>query len=131
RYPAEFFTQPDLIEPVPIHVNSQGRVLGYLALQDSTHRAFPGLDKTPYRSHNGYADFHQSTAHLDDGSMMRVGRLTVGGGHGPVGKGARAALAHYDDVSTCWALVVAGEDERGIWVSGAIHAQADEAMVRL
>lgn len=131
RYPAEFFTNPQLAEPTPIHVNSEGRVLGYLALWDTAHRAFPGLDRTPYHSLNGYADFHQSTAHLDDGSMIRVGRLTVGGGHGPVGKGARAALAHYDDVSTCWALAVVGEDERGIWVSGAIHAQADERMVQL
>src|SRR5690606_25447840 len=49
-------------------------------------------------------------------------------GHGPVGKGASAALAHYGDVSTCRALAVAGEDERGIWVSGAMHALADERM---
>ncbi|WP_229434723.1 phage head morphogenesis protein [Nocardia farcinica] len=131
RYPAEFFTDPELTEVAPIHVNSQGRVLGYLALWKTEHRAYPGLKKTPYHSNSGYADFHQSSAHLDDGTVKRVGRLTVGGGHGPVGRGARAALAHYDDVSTCWALVIAGENERGIWVSGAIHAQADEKMVQL
>lgn len=131
RYPAEFFERPVLDSTPPVHVTAQGRVQGYLALHNSTHRGSPDIPRTPYRSHNGYADFHQSTADLDNGEQLAVGRLTVGGGHGPVGKGARAALAHYDDVSTCWAYVRAWDDEHGILVSGAIHFAADEDMVRL
>ncbi|WP_280332002.1 phage minor head protein [Nocardia wallacei] len=131
RYPHEFFTDPELAEPIPIQVNSQGRVIGYLALWESKHRAYPDMPVTPYRTHNGYADFHQTTAHLDNGTTMAVGRLTVGGGHGIPGKGVQAALAHHDDVSTCWSYVVAGENDLGIWVSGAIHFAADEQMVKL
>ncbi|MBF6277058.1 phage minor head protein [Nocardia nova] len=130
-YPASYFEDPQLTGPTPIDVDEGGRVFGHLALFNSSHRAFPNIKRAPYRSHSGYADFHQSSARLDNGEKMRVGRLTVGGGHGPCGSGPRPALAHYDDVSTCWALVRAGEDQFGIWVAGAIHAQADEAMVKL
>lgn len=130
-YPAAFFDNPYLSEPTPIHVTGDGRVMGHLACWETMHTAYPDMQVTPYRSYSGYAEFHQSSAHLDTGDVLRVGRLTVGGGHGPAGRGMRAAIAHYDDVTTCWAFVRAGEDDIGIWVSGAIHAQADERMVKL
>lgn len=130
-YPAEFFDNPLLDEPTPIHVTGDGRVVGHLACWKTMHTAYPDMQVTPYRSYSGYAEFHQTTAHLDNGEILRVGRLTVGGGHGPAGKGMRAAIEHYDDVTTCWAYVRAYEDEIGICVSGVIEANADEKMVKL
>ncbi len=130
-YPAEFFENPDLDEPTPIHVTKEGRVVGHLACWKTMHTAYPDMQVTPYRSYSGYAEFHQSTANLDNGDRLRVGRLTVGGGHGPAGRGMRAAIEHYDDVTTCWGLVRAFEDEHGIAVSGVIEANADEKMVKL
>ncbi|WP_280244257.1 hypothetical protein [Nocardia abscessus] len=132
RYPAEFFTDPGLTEPTPIHVTPEGRVIGHLACWKSQHTApvYRNRNVTPYHSHSGYAEFHQSVAYLDNGERLRVGRLTVGGGHAVAGLGMRAAVEHYDNVATCWSLVRAGEDEIGIWVSGAIHASADEAMIK-
>jgi hypothetical protein len=129
-FPAEFFDNPLLDEPTPIHVTDDGRVVGHLAAWDTCHTGVRDRCVTPYRSHSGYAEFHQSSVKLDDGDRLRVGRLTVGGGHGPAGKGMRAAIEHYDNVGTCWALVRAGEDEHGIWVSGAINPAADPAMVK-
>lgn len=132
RYPAEYFCDPGLSEPTPIHVTPEGRVIGHLACWNSQHTApiYRNRNVTPYHSFSGYAEFHQSVAYLDNGERLRVGRLTVGGGHATAGKGMRPALEHYDNVATCWSLVRAGEDEIGIWVSGAIHASADEAMIK-
>ncbi|NKY48019.1 hypothetical protein [Nocardia cerradoensis] len=130
-YPAEFFDNPDLDEPTPIHVTREGRVVGHLACWKTMHTAYPDMQVTPYRSYSGYAEFHQSTAHLDNGERLRVGRLTVGGGHAVAGHGMRAAIEHYDDVGTCWSLVRAYEDAIGIAVSGVIEANADEKMVKL
>jgi hypothetical protein len=130
-YPAGHFEDPVLTEPTPIHVTPQGRVVGHLACWETMHTAYPDMQRTPYRSFSGYADFHQTDARLDTGQVLRVGRLTVGGGHGPVGRGPRAARAHYDDVTTCWAYVRAGEDDIGIWVSGCIEANADDRMVKM
>lgn len=130
-YPAGHFEDPGLTEPTPIYVTPEGQVAGHLACWETMHTAYPDMQVTPYRSYSGYAVFHQSDAHLDNGEIIGVGRLTVGGGHGPAGKGMRAALEHYDDVTTCWAKVRAGEDEFGIWVSGVIEASASDQMVKL
>lgn len=128
-FTAELFANPLLDEPTPIHITREGRVMGHLAAWNTQHTAYQ-RKVTPYRSHSGYAEFHQSHVYLEDGSILRVGRLTVGGGHAPAGDGMRAATEHYDNVATCWAFVRAGEDEHGIWVSGAINPHADEKMVR-
>ncbi|AXK88848.1 hypothetical protein SAMN05421776_105368 [Nocardia farcinica] len=129
-FPADWFTDPGLDEPTPIHLTSEGRVVGYLATWDTQHMGYRNRTVTPYRSHSGYAEFHQSHVYLDNGEILRVGRLTVGGGHAPAGNGMRAALDHYDNVATAWAFVRAGENDIGIWVSGAVNPHASEDMVR-
>ena len=130
-YPEELFSDPHLTELTPIHVTNDGRVIGHAAPWDQCHTGKPGKCKTAYHSFNGYADFHQSHVKLEDGSRLRVGRLTVGGGHAVVGHGMAPAVEHYDNVATCWAKVRAGEDEHGIWVSGVVNPDADPAMVKL
>lgn len=127
RYDPAMFQDPELGEPVPIHLTVDGRVVGYLATWDAQYR---GRDIHPYRSASGYAEFHQSSVLLESGERLRVGRLTVGGGHARAGCGVRAATEHYDNVGTAWAFVRAGEDAIGIWVSGVVNAAADEAMVK-
>lgn len=129
-YPAAFFQNPQLTEPTPIHVTAEGRVVGHLACWETMHTAYPDMARTPYRSYSGYAEFHQSPVKLDNGDRLQCGRLTVGGGHAPAGRGPIAARQHYDDVTTCWAYVRAGEDDLGIWVSGAIEFHAPEDMVK-
>lgn len=127
-YDPAMFDRPDLGgEPVPIHLTADGRVQGYLATWESKHR---GVGVKPYRTACGYHEFHQSHVLLESGERLRVGRLTVGGGHARAGSGMRAARQHYEDIGTCWAFVRAGEDEIGIWVAGVLNPAADEAMVK-
>ncbi|MFD3426125.1 structural protein [Nocardia fluminea] len=128
-YDEAMFAKPDLGEPVPIHLTSDGRVQGYLATWDTEHIGHKDRPR-PYHTHSGYAEFHQSSVLLASGDRLRVGRLTVGGGHAQAGAGMRAAVEHYDNVGTCWAFVRAYEDEIGIVVSGVLNAAADETMVR-
>ena len=130
-FPAEFFSKPELERWTPIHVEANGRVVGYAADWEACYVGRRDKCVTPYRSRTGYADFHQSNVLLDNGDRLRVGRLTVGGGHGKVGHGAQVAKDYYGDVTTCWAFVRAGEDENGIWVSGVVNPSADKEMVRM
>ena len=130
EYDEIMFAPPELAEPTPIHVDDDGHVSGHLAIWGTCHTGRRDKCVTPYKSHSDYADFHQSHVKLSTGDRLRVGRLTVGGGHAPAGDGPRAAVEHYDNVSTCWALVRAGEDEHGIWISGVVNPAADTAMVQ-
>ncbi len=130
-FPAEFFSKPELERWTPIHVQANGRVVGYAADWEACYVGRRDKCVTPYRSQTGYADFHQSNVLLDNGDRLRVGRLTVGGGHGKVGYGAKVAKDYYGDVTTCWAFVRVGEDENGIWVSGVVNPSADKDMVRM
>jgi hypothetical protein len=132
-FPVEAFTIPEYDELTPIHVTEQGFVVGHLASWDVCHvgvKAATGQCRTAPRSQSGYAEFHQSNVVTEDGEHLRVGRLTVGGGHGPAGRGMRAAVQHYDDVATTWAYARAINGVHGIWVSGVINPRADEGMIR-
>lgn len=127
QYPAGFFQDPGLPEPTRIHVTPDGRVLGHVAEWGVQHRSAPR--ECPH-SLCGYAEFHNSPIELDTGATLYVGRATIGGGHGKPGAGVRATMEHYDNVGTCWAYLRAGEDEHGVWVSGALNPRADNAMVQ-
>lgn len=129
QYSATAFEDPKLDGPTPVGVADDGRVWGHLALWDSCHIGMPGRCVQPPHSSTGYASFHQSTAHTDDGPIA-VGRLTVGGGHANARDGVRAAAEHYDQTGATWAMVRAGEDEYGIWVAGQVHPDASEAQIR-
>ncbi|MGW5147547.1 phage minor head protein [Rhodococcus koreensis] len=121
--------EPD--ELVEIHVDSDGRVSGHLFPWDGCHMGVRDHCQAPYRSQSANSDFfHQSSVLLDNGKRLRVGRLTVGGGHGPVGEGMGPALEHYDNVATCWAFVKATEGKHGLWVSGMVNKQAPIEKVR-
>lgn len=124
------FDNPLLDGPTPIHLTDDGRVIGHLATWDTCHVGRRDKCVTPYRSHSGYAEFHQSSVKLASGERLRVGRLTVGGGHAKAGVGMAAAVEHYDNVGTAWAFVRAHEDEIGIVVAGVPNPAAPPEMVR-
>lgn len=121
------FSDPQLDAPTALTMTDDGRVYGHLALWSTEHIARPGV--TPPRSRTDYAMFHTSSVATDDGSLA-VGRLTVGTGHADARANSRATAAHYDNTGTTWALVRAGEDQHGIWVSGIVDPGATEAQVR-
>lgn len=127
--PAVWFTAPDLDRLTPLTVSDTGRVFGHIAGWDTCHVGLPGC-VTPPHSLSGYSAFHVGAQHTQDGALMPVGTLSVGGGHADINLGFRAAGEHYDDVSTAVAKVVAGEDEFGIWVAGWMLPGADPDRVR-
>jgi hypothetical protein len=68
------------------------------------------------------------------GSTVRVGQLTLAGGHAPT-KGRRLTTAevikHYDDTASGVADVTAGEDAHGIWVAGALRPSVTPEQIRV
>lgn len=126
---AAAFMDPGLSGPTALTVTDDGRVFGHLALWGTEHIGMPGRAVTPPQSHTGYALFHVSSIVTDEGPVS-CGRLTAGCGHAESRAGMRDAAAHYDEVGRCWAMVRAGEDSHGIWVSGVVNPGADEATIR-
>lgn len=123
-YAAALFADPQLTEPtLPTLDEATGRVFGHLACFEGCHRSVnaPGECTLVPRSPSAYGNFHTSPAvRLDNGERLPVGRLTVGTGHFSTAPGANpaAAVAHYDNTGTCFALVRMYEDAHGIAFSG-------------
>lgn len=118
-YPAEHFGNPEFEGPTLPHITEDGRIQGHLAAFNTCHVGIQDSCVMAPRSQTDYAWFHTAPpARTDTGTFVKVGRLTVGGGHADQKLTAGPAIAHYDDAGTCFALVHVGEDEHGIWFSG-------------
>lgn len=113
------------------------RVWGYVAGWDDCHTSYADRCVPPPRSSSGYASYHYASTMVRgaDGSLQLIatGPLTVGGGHASTkpGVSARAAIAHYDDVSTQAGQLRCGEDEVGIWAAGYLWPETSDADVRV
>jgi len=136
RPPAAYFTDPGFsnddvitvedpdtgrtLRGVPMQYLPSGEVLGHIAMWGQCHTGSPSGQcvLTPH-SASGYRWFQPGHIELDDGTLRPSGNLTLGGGHADVMLSYRAALNHYDDVSTQAAQITAGEDRYGVWVHGA------------
>jgi hypothetical protein len=125
--PIDWFRRPDLDRLTPLTVSDTGRVFGHIAGWETCHVGLPGCVTAPH-SVSDYAYFHTSEQRLDDGRTLPVGTLVTGPRHADPQLAFQAAAAHYDDLSSAVAKVVAGEDEHGIWVAGWIlpGASADK-----
>lgn len=126
---ADFFTDPHLLLASPLVVTDEGRVLGHLATWGTCHIGIGNACVTPPRSSTSYAYFHTGAVDLDDGNSIPVGHITLGAGHADRFAGYQAAVAHYDDTTSCVADVVAGEDEHGIWLSGQVRPGVTDEQV--
>ena len=123
---AAMFEDPKLDKPTPIQIKD-GRIFGHLADWRSCHIGFSHCVRAP-RSRSNYAHFHVGQIETDKGPLA-VGKVTIGGGHASTAPGVsfQAAVEHYDDATTAAAVVRAGEDRHGIWISGvAIPGREDE-----
>lgn len=125
--PMGWFANPALAGPTPITIDGSGRVFGHAALWGTCHIGLPGC-VTPPQSPSQYAYF-RTGATLTEGGEIPTGKLTVGGGHADGQLGYAATAEHYDNACAAVATVAAGEDEYGIWVSGALLASATEQQV--
>lgn len=119
------------------------RVFGYLASWNDCHIAFSDRCQTPWRSEAGYEfALHCGPFEVDDGTRRRLAPLAVQGGHYPTqgvdpATGERyarqwqMAQAHYDDPTSCAAYVMVGENEHGLWFSGALRQGVTDEQVSL
>jgi hypothetical protein len=130
--PKEWFDDPKLSGPTPLHIGGDGRVYGHAATWGTCHVGIGDSCTLAPKSQTSYAYFHTGEVVTADGSRLPVGRLTYGkGGHAGPNLGYRAAAEHYDSTTSLGALVRAGEDQYGIWVAGALVPEADDAAIRV
>ena len=113
------FKDPKLDGPTPLQVKD-GHVFGHAALWGTCHTGNPNVCTTPPKSAADYAYFLTGEIDTMQGPVS-VGQITLGKGHAPEFMKSAAAKAHYDDVRSCVADVNVGEDQFGIWVSGAMR----------
>lgn len=116
---ASAFADPGFDKPTYPHLTDDGIIRGHLAAWNVCHVGIQDRCVLAPHSRTDYTWFHTSPPiRTSEGGEVPVGRLTVGGGHAGPKLGIAPAIAHYDDVGTCFALVHVGEDAHGIWFSG-------------
>lgn len=132
-YDPALFSDPKLSGSTRLTITEDGHVFGHIASWKDQHRSVGLGNIKPPRSETGYDHFHSSPGvHLTDGSVLPVGRLTVGIGHAPTsGVSSAAAQAHYDNVDACWAIGRIGEDRHGIYFSGVVAPWATPEKVQM
>lgn len=130
----ELFRDPKLTGPTPLTVDEKtGRVYGHVATWDTCHIGNPeGPHRCtqPPRSKTGYAYFHVGSLVTAEGKEIAVGKLVQGTVHASTNADAMAALAHYENTGLAVADVRAGEDQYGIWVSGALRPSITPEQIR-
>jgi len=127
--PKTWFENPQLREPQPLTVTDDGQVFGHVATWNSTHIGLPRATRPP-RSQSNYAFFRKGLLRTDSGEDVRVGQLTLTGGHASMQASANEAIKHYDDTRSAVADVTAGEDQHGIWVAGSLRPDVTPTQVR-
>lgn len=129
--PRSWFRDPQLAGPTPLTVTDDGHVYGHLALWGTCHIGFgSGRCVTPPRSPSNYAYFMLGATRTDDGSDVPTGKLSLATGHAGDKLNATETLAHYENTSRVAADVTVGEDQHGIWFSGAVRPSATEDDLR-
>lgn len=117
-YESALFANPNFDGPTLPHITEGGRIQGHLAAFNVCHIGIQDACVIAPRSQTEYAWFHTAPPVKTESGPVKVGRLTVGGGHAGPKLGPGPTIAHYDNAGTCFALVHVGEDEFGIWFSG-------------
>jgi hypothetical protein len=131
--PKAWFDDPQFKMATPLTVTKEGRVFGHLATWGTCHTAQPngaGECVTVPGSGNGYNWFHTGVVETEEGPDVTVGRITMKTGHAADSFNSRAAIAHYENTGLAIADVHAGEDQFGVWISGALRPDATEMDIR-
>lgn len=128
--PKEWFTNPNLDKLQRYLSIENGRVFGHAAGWKECHLSYPNLCLDPPQSGHDYAYFQIGQVETASGELVETGPIALKGGHASLNMDHRAAQAHYDDPSTAIADVVLGEDDHGIWFSGALRPEVSEEDVR-
>lgn len=117
------------VAAVPVRVTKDGRIFGHIAPWKSCHTGFSECVNPP-ASGAGYRYFHVGAVETDDGTEVATGRITLDTLHAGRRLSAVDTLAHYENTGLAIADVVAGEDEHGVWISGAIRPGVTDEQLR-
>jgi hypothetical protein len=128
--PREWFDDPQFSELTALTVTDDGRVFGHFAQWDTCHIGIPDVCTTAPSSSAHYAYFHLGEVETEEGDVVACGKITLGTGHAAKHLGRQAATEHYDHTGAVVADVVAGEDEFGPWISGALRPDMAASRVR-
>ena len=123
--PRAWFENPALTGKTPVTVDPNGHVYGHLAAWNECHRdvAQNSCVLAP-KSRKEYAPFHLGHVFTAEGDRVDVGKIVMDTRHASVNLRYAAAAIHYDNTGDEVAVVRAGEDEFGIWVSGSMIPEA-------
>lgn len=114
-----------------IVITDEGRVYGYVAPWGVCHTGVSGQCVVAPHSAIDYALFTVGSVKTAEGDVVPTGPITLGTGHEmDLGAGVGAAVEHYDNTGTAVADVAVGEDEYGIWFSGALRPDVTPERVR-
>jgi len=131
--PAAWFENPNFKMGTPLTVTKEGRVFGHLALWGTCHAAFANATGDCIvvpGSNADYAMFHLGVVETAEGNEVPVGRLAMETTHADDSFSSRRAIAHYENTGLAIADIHCGEDEFGIWFSGALRPDATETQIR-
>lgn len=127
--PMDWFANPGLQEPTPLTITEDGQVFGHVATWGTCHVGFEDSCVTAPTSTSEYAYFCSGVV-ATDGGDVRAGQITFDTGHAGLELNSRRTMAHYDNTGHCAADVMAGEDEVGIWVAGALRPGISDEQIR-
>lgn len=135
RPPEDWFTEhPDTAKGFTraVQITDAGRIYGYIAPWGVCHTGMPGVCIEAPQSETDYAFFRTGSVKVDcaDGCEIPTGVLTLGTGHAAPSASAPAAAEHYDNACIGVADIACGENEFGIWFSGALRPGVTDEQVR-
>lgn len=121
--PRGWFEDPHFPCYTPMTVTREGKVMFHLAPWGVEHTSYPGRKVYAPHSVSNYAYAMTGRRRCDDGTLIPTGPITLGTGHADTDPAVsyHAAAAHYDNTGVAVADVVYGEDQFGIWASGALR----------
>lgn len=123
--PKSWFENPELSGKTKLTVTDEGHVFGHLAAWNECHRDVTNREcvMAP-RSRQDYSPFHLGTVVTAEGETLSVGKIVMDTRHASINLGYAATAVHYDNTGDEIAVIRCGEDEFGIWFSGAIVPEA-------
>lgn len=139
--PADWFAEPTDLLPEPdrsIHITDDGRIYGYAALWGTCHVGVQGKCVDVPESQKDYAYFRTGSVKCSDPDcdLIDVGQITMSksadeGGHcNDLRADYRTATEHYDNHCLAVADVTCGENEWGVWFSGALRPSTTPEQIR-
>lgn len=128
--PKAWFDNPGLTRKTKLTVTDEGRVYGHLAAWNECHRDVTMREcvLAPHSAQE-YRPFHLGSVLTAEGEVIDTGKIVMDTRHAGINLGYAAAALHYDNTGDEIAAVRCGEDEFGIWFSGAIVPEATPAKI--